>query len=45
MIPGASAESSGERPIATVDQVYELADAVGDRWRSLVLLATLSQVR
>jgi integrase len=45
MIPGASAESSSERPIATVDQVYELAEAVGDRWRSLVLLATFCGLR
>ena len=45
MIPGASAESSRERPIATVDQVYELAEAVGDRWRSLVLLATFCGLR
>ena len=45
MVPGASAESSSERPIATVDQVYELAEAVGDRWRSLVLLATFCGLR
>ena len=45
MIPGASAETSDERPIATVNQVYELAQAVGDRWRSLVLLATFCGLR
>lgn len=45
MIPGASAETSAERPIATIDQVYGLADAVGDRWRCLVLLATFCGLR
>jgi integrase len=45
MIPGASAETSAERPIATIDQVYDLADAVGDRWRCLVLLATFCGLR
>lgn len=45
MIPGASAESSPERPIATVQQVFALAEAVGDRWRALVLLATFCGLR
>jgi integrase len=45
MIPGASTETSNERPIATVNQVYDLAEAVGDRWRSLVLLATFCGLR
>lgn len=45
MIPGASAETSAERPIATIDQVHELADTVGDRWRALVLLATFCGLR
>ena len=33
MIPGASVETNPERPIATIDQVYALAEAVGERWR------------
>jgi integrase len=45
MIPGASAESSQERPIATLHEVFALADAVGDRWRALVLLATFCGLR
>jgi integrase len=45
MIPGASAESSPERPIATIQQVFALAEAVGERWRALVLLATFCGLR
>lgn len=44
-IPGASAESSDERPIATLPQVMELAAAVGTRYRALVLLATFCGLR
>ena len=40
MIPGASVETHPERPIANLDQVYAIAEAVGERWRALVLLAT-----
>jgi integrase len=45
LIQGEIAETSYERPIATVHQVYELAQAVGDRWRALVLLATFCGLR
>lgn len=38
-LKGAGAESSPERPIATPEQVWALADAIGDRWRAMVLLA------
>ncbi len=44
-IPGAGQESSPERPIATVPQVLALATAVGDRWRTLVLLAAFCSLR
>jgi len=39
-IPGASAESNPERPIATLGEIFAIADAVGPRWRALILLAT-----
>lgn len=45
LIPGASAESSPERPTATLAQVYALAGAVGARWRAMVLLATFCGLR
>jgi hypothetical protein len=35
-IPGAGTESSPERPTATLDQVFALADAIGPRFRALV---------
>jgi hypothetical protein len=38
-IKGASVEKSPERPVLTVAQVYALADAVGPRYRALILLA------
>jgi integrase len=44
-IAGAGIERSPERPVATIQQVYELADAVGDRHRSVVLLATFGGLR
>lgn len=44
-IPGAGQESSPERPIATVPQVLALAEAVGKRWRALVLLASFCGLR
>ena len=42
---GASQEKSPERPVLTVAQVYALADAVGGRYRGLVLLAAFSSLR
>ncbi len=44
-IPGASAESHDERPVATITQVYAIADQLGDRWRALVLTATFCGLR
>ena len=44
-IPGASAKSHDERPVATISQVYEIADALGPRWRTLVLTATFCGLR
>ena len=44
-IRGASAEASAERPVATLGQVYDLANAVPPRYRMLVLLATLCGLR
>jgi len=44
-IPGASAESHDERPVASVTQVYAIADQLGDRWRALVLTATFCGLR
>ena len=44
-IRGAGVERSPERPIATVEQVYRLADAIEPRYRVLVLLATFCGLR
>lgn len=44
-IKGASAEHSPERPVLTVDQVYAVADAMPERYRLLVLLATFASLR
>ncbi|UED85029.1 tyrosine-type recombinase/integrase [Streptomyces profundus] len=44
-IKGAGQESAAERPIATVDQVLDLADHVGPRWRLMVLLAAFASLR
>jgi integrase len=38
-LKGAGAESATERPIATPEQVWELSDAIDERYRPLVLLA------
>lgn len=45
VISGAGVDRAPERPIATVPQVYALADAVGDRYRAMVLLATFAGLR
>jgi integrase len=44
-IKGAGQEDSPERPVLTIGQVYALADAIGQRYRALVLLATFSSLR
>ena len=44
-IKGASVEKSPERPVLTVGEVYALADAIGPRYRALVLLACFGGLR
>ena len=44
-IKGAGVESSPERPVATLVQVYEIADRIGPRYRALVLVATFGSLR
>jgi integrase len=44
-IKGADRTRTPERPVATVPQVYALADAVGARFRALILLAAVSGLR
>jgi integrase len=44
-IKGAGNEDSPERPVLTVTQVYALADAVGLRFRALILLAAFTSLR
>jgi len=44
-IPGASAEPSSERPACSVPEVYALAEAVGPRWRALLLTAAFCGLR
>ena len=41
----AAVEDSPERPVATVEQVYAIADAIEPRYRALVLLATFCCLR
>jgi len=41
-VAGASVERPKERPIATVDEVFALADAINPRYRGLLLLASLT---
>jgi integrase len=44
-IRGAGVERSAERPVATIVQVYQLADAIEQRYRLMVLLATFCGLR
>jgi integrase len=44
-VSGAGIERPAERPVATIEQVYELADAIEPRFRALVLLATFTALR
>jgi integrase len=44
-IKGAGQEKSPERPVLTIAQVNSLADAVGPRYRALVLLAVFGSLR
>ncbi|MFE0458117.1 tyrosine-type recombinase/integrase [Kitasatospora sp. NPDC058965] len=44
-IKGAGKESAPERPIATIDQVDAVADAMGPRWRLMVYIAAYGPAR
>jgi integrase len=44
-INGADKESSPERPVLNVAEVYRLADGIAPRYRALVLLATFGNMR
>ncbi len=44
-VKGAGSEDSPERPVLSVAQVYALADAVGLRYRALILLAAFTSLR
>jgi integrase len=44
-IKGAGVESSPERPVLSIGEVFELAEAIDDRFRALVLLATFANLR
>jgi integrase len=44
-IRGAGVERSPERPVATIEQVYQLADAIDARYRLMVLLGTFCGLR
>ena len=44
-VKGGGTENSPERPVLSVSQVYALADAVGPRYRALVLLACFCGLR
>ena len=45
VLRGAGVERSPERPVATVAEVYAIADAVEPRFRALVLLAAFTGLR
>ncbi|MGG7572904.1 tyrosine-type recombinase/integrase [Streptomyces sirii] len=44
-IKAAGKEEADERPIATVEQVFDLADAIGLRWRLMILLGAFASMR
>ncbi|WP_432096317.1 site-specific integrase [Streptomyces sp. bgisy100] len=44
-IRGAGKEEADERPVATVDQVFDLADGIGLRWRLMILLGAFASMR
>jgi integrase len=44
-VKGADKETSPERPVLPVAQVFALADAIGPRYGALVLLATFASLR
>lgn len=44
-IRGAGQERASERPVASVEQVFAVADAMGPRWRLMVLLGAFATLR
>jgi integrase len=44
-IGGAATERSAERPIPTIDQVMQLADAIEPRYRAMVIVAAFAGLR
>ncbi|KOG36606.1 MULTISPECIES: tyrosine-type recombinase/integrase [Streptomyces] len=44
-IRGAGREDADERPVATVEEVFALAEAIGIRWRLMVLLGAFASMR
>jgi integrase len=45
VLKGASVERPAERPVATIEQVFAIADAIELRYRAMVLLATFCGLR
>jgi integrase len=45
VIKGAGVEKIPERPVATIDQIYEIADAIEPRFRAVVLTAAFTGLR
>ena len=45
LLRGASTERPAERPVATIQQVYAIADAIGPPYRMMVLLAAFTGLR
>ncbi len=45
VIKGAGVERSPERPVATIEEVYALADTIEARYRMVILLATFASMR
>jgi integrase len=45
VVKGASAERPAERPVASIGEVFELADAIEPSFRAMVLLATFCGLR
>ena len=44
-VRGASTSKSAERPVATINQVWELANTIDPRYKALILLATFTGLR
>ncbi|GGU32182.1 tyrosine-type recombinase/integrase [Streptomyces violascens] len=44
-IRGAGKEEADERPVASVEQVFAVAEAIGIRWRLMVLLGAFASMR